>query len=483
MEETESKGLKEYIKGIKFTLSDFLLMFGFLFSIPFYAFAWKFMVTSDPSTIYFDNRMIIACFVLVIASWATYFILEIKAGRIKNHLFLWVYVFLAILAVITVLVQKTTNIFYVECKIADLQTAKHYPGTQVGDIVKVVATISPTHKLFFACATFVITTIFYIVLIVLPKRIQNMNFLVIIGIITMVFMVGMCIYSYITEADKYIPFVKSFFTGDGEKMKKYAMTSFVVMSVPYGVCMMLAFLFALLAHTITKKSFWYFPAIFYLINMLFSYCRTSIAISYILFTMYVVFRLAATFKQHKIRNSIVLSLVAIVFISLIIFSIISFSTEGSLFTPIYNHLKSFSNMRSYEKRKIIWHNIRDELKGGWIVLGRGFGTHNVMLYPMNLVNGDNVAPSHSTYYAILGAGGLISLLGFFGLMAYYVVLFIKSLKFSKTMPVLLSFGLIGFLAYSFTEGVNYLVVTFAFPLILYYNIKVKDNIKTPNACA
>ena len=445
-------------------------MFGFLFSIPFYAFAWKFMVTSDPSQIYFNYRMIIACFIVTAASWIGYFVVEIKSGRIRNHLFLWIYIFIAILAVITVLVQKTTNIFYVECKIADLQTEKHYPGTQVGDIVKVVATISPTHKLFFACATFIITTILYIVLVVLPKRIKKMDFLVVIGIITMTFMAGMCAYSYITEANKYIPFVKSFFKGDGDAMKHYAMTAFVVASVPYGACMMLAFVFALLVHTITTKKRWYFAAAFFLINMLFSYCRTSIAISYILMLLYIVFRLVATFKQHKIRNSILLSIVSLIVIGFVTLIIISISTKVSLFSPIYNHIKSFANTRSYEKRKTIWHNIQDELKGGWIIIGRGFGTHNCMLYPMNLVNGDNVAPSHSTYYAILGAGGIVTLLGFFGLLVYYVFVFIKSLKFSKTIPIELSAGLFGFLAYSFTEGVNYLVVTFTFPLILYYHI-------------
>ena len=249
--------VRDYIKGIHLSLSDFLLMFGFLFSIPFYAFAWKFMVTWDPSQIYFDTRMIITCFTITLICWAWYFVLEIKKGRIKFRLFTIVYVLMAIMSVVTILIQKNVNTFFVECKTNGEIAQQYYPGVMVGDIVKVTSTLSFQHKLFFTCASFIITTIFYIVLVVLPKRIKSMNFLVIIGIITIIFMFGMCVYSYIAEADKYVPFVKAFLHGDWDGMRLYRMASFVVMSVPYGACMMLAFLFSLLVHTITKKHYWY----------------------------------------------------------------------------------------------------------------------------------------------------------------------------------------------------------------------------------
>lgn len=472
----EKKGLITYIKEINFELNDFLLMFGFLFSIPFYAFAWKFMVTSDPNQVFFNTRMIITCFAITIICWALYFILEIKKGRIKNHLFTWVYVFMAIVSVVAVLIQKNVNTFYVECKNAGYVTEAYYPGTKLGDIVEIVVSISPTHRLFFTCASFVITTILYIVLIVLPKRIKNMNFLVIIGIITMIFMFGMCIYSYISEAGKYGPFLNAVANGDWMEIKHNAMYSFVVNSVPYGVCMMLALMFAILTHSITGKHYWYIAMLFFIVNMLFSYCRTAISISFIIIILYLTFRLIATFRRHKIRNIILTSLLYSGLFAFIGLNLASFFT-GGLFLPLLNkHQTSFFNTNNLEFRKNIWGNINNELKNGWWIIGRGFGTHNSMLYPMNLLNNDNVCPSHSTYYAILGAGGISQLIGFFGLMAYYVVLFIKSLKKNKTMPIALSFPLVAFLAYSFTEGVNYLIVTFTFPLILYYHILYKKQI-------
>ena len=183
----QAKGLIHHIKKNRLTLGDFLLMFGFLFSIPFYAFAWKFMVTWDPSQIFFDTRMIITCFAITIICWAIYFVLEIKKGRIKFRLFTIVYIFMAIMSVVAVLIQKNVNTFFVECKRYGSYTELYYPGTRVGDIVEVTSKLTSVHKLFFACASFVITTIFYIVLCVLPKRIKSMNFLIVIAMITIIF--------------------------------------------------------------------------------------------------------------------------------------------------------------------------------------------------------------------------------------------------------------------------------------------------------
>ena len=466
--------LKTYLKQYHPTLSDAFFLFGFIFSIPFYAFAWKFMVTSDPSKIFFDTRMIISCFAITVICWAIYFVLEVRNGRIKNHLFTWVFVVYAILSIVTVLIQPTVATFLVEAKSVGPTTWKHFPDVQVGDIVNVTTTLSPTHRLFFTCASFVIVAAFYFVLVVLPQRIEKMDFLVVLAVIVVVFMFLMTCYSFITEAHKYGPFVKALIQGDKEKMNELPMTSFVVSSVPYGACMMLAFVFSLLAHTIHKKWYWYIPVVYFLINMMFSYCRTSIAISAALLLLYLTYRLILTIKKHKVRNIVFLSVLYTVVLAFIGLNLASYFTKGA-FAPIFNkHIEAFFDQTTIKTRTYVWGNIRNELKGGWLVIGRGFGTHNFMLYPMNLVNGDDVCPSHSTYYAILGAGGIVTLVGFFGLLAYYVFAFIKCFKVNKAMAIGLSFPFLGFMMYSFTEGVNYLIVAFTFPLILYYNIIKKQ---------
>jgi hypothetical protein len=163
-------------------------------------------------------------------------------------------------------------------------------------------------------------------------------------------------------------------------------------------------------------------------------------------------------------------------VSFAVILIICYAKHGDFIPQLNKHIEIFLNKRTLTRRTYIWQNIRNELKGGWLVIGRGFGTHNFMLYPMNLVNNDNVCPSHSSYLAILGAGGIATLVAFLGLISYYIVIFIKTFKYSKTMPFMLSAGLLGYLAYSFSEGVNYLIVVFTFPLILYYHIATSKTI-------
>lgn len=471
---TLAKQIISYFKNIKLTVSDILLGIGFLFSIPFYAFAWKFMVTSDPSQIFLDNRMIITCFFMVVVCWSGYFVCEIREKRIRNNFFTWAYVFFAILSVVSVLVQPTVTSIMVECRHVNAISMQLHPGVQVGDIVEVISTISLTHRLFFTFGSFVITTIFFIILCVFPQRIRNMNFLIPIGILVFLFLLVLACHSYITEADKYEPFIRGLIEGDKHQINTYAMAGFMVMSVPYGVCMMLGVMFSLTLHAISKKWYWYIPGLFCFINMIFSYCRTSIGITLLVIFLYLTFRIIVTFKQHKIRNLIFGILFWGGVITIVVLFLVSYNTNGA-FLPYFNKtIKIFADTSTIKTRSYIWQNILTELKGGWFVIGRGFGTHNYLLYPMNLVNGDNVCPSHSSYLAIMGAGGIISLLGFFGLVGYYIYVFVKCFKQHKAESIGYTFGFLGFMLYSFTEGVNYLIVVFTFPLILYYHILKKE---------
>ena len=100
--------IKDYIKSLELDWSDFFLAIGFIFSVPFYAFAWKFMVETDLSKIFLTNWMIIICFSVTAICWGIYFYLEIKRGRLKNNIFLWAAILLAIIALVGVLVQPET---------------------------------------------------------------------------------------------------------------------------------------------------------------------------------------------------------------------------------------------------------------------------------------------------------------------------------------------------------------------------------------
>ena len=462
--------IKVYIKDLELDFSDLFLAIGFLFSVPFYAFAWKFMVTTDPSQVFFKPWMMISCFAITAICWAIYFYLEIKNKRIGNRIFLFTYIFFVVLSLIVVLVQPKYSSVMVEAKHVNDVSIAHYPGISVGDMVQVDTVISDTHRLFFSFATIVITTVFYIVLFILPKRIKNTNFLILVGVIIFIFLFVLSVYSYITESQKYIPFIKALFKGDVEEIYKNSMSSFVVQRVPYGACMMLGTMFALVLHALTNKKYWLIPLAYCYINMIFSYCKTSLALSFFAMAFYFAMRLFATYKDHKKRNKIIGIIYASIVGVVLLVVAISLISQGKFAPLVYKIFTSFTDSRTIRTRTYVWANINQRLSGGWWIIGRGFGTHNYMLYPMNLVNGDDVCPSHSTYYAVLGAGGVISLIGFLASYIYYGYVFVKCFKVDKYKAIGLSIGVLAFLLYSFTEGVNYLIMVFMFPLILYYHL-------------
>ena len=457
---------KSKIKSLELTWSDFFLGLGFLCFVPFAALSWLFMVTQNPHDIFFKPWMMIVCFTISVISLGIYFYLEIKRGNIKNNLFLWVYILFAILSVVSVLVQPRVFEIDVEVRHVGELTPSGY---NVGDIYHLVYPISWIHKMFFTFASLLITTVFYILIIVFPKRLKNLNFLIFMGICVFFFLLVLATYSYITEADKYARYVDAFFHGDTGLIQYYAMKSFITHRVPYGVCMMLGVMFALVLHGFTKKWYWSIPIVFCYVNMFFSYCKTSLALSALAIFVYVIFELVRTIKKHKVLNITILSAIGAAVLVVSVISIISIASKGKFISQIYRIYDSYTDGSTTTSRFYIWKNIQNELSGGWWILGRGFGTHNYFLYPMNRINNDDVCPSHSSYYAVMGAGGIFNLIGFIGVYAYFAYIFYKCFKVNKVMTLGLSIGFFTFFLYSFTEGVNYLIVFFVVPLAFYFN--------------
>ena len=463
-----------FIKNIKLTKSDIFLVIGFLFFIPFAGFSWKFMVTFDPSTIFFNNQMIIFFFTISFIFLCLYIYQEFKKGNIKNNIFFWLFLLFAVLSVVTVLVQPEHSVATVICKKVNHITEQYYPGTKVGDAVTVYQNITATHKLFFSMASLLITMVLYIVLGVFPKRHKDFSFFLFVCYIVAAFMLVITIYSYITEGPQYPPFFKAIIEGDAQYVAGHNIYSFLVHRVPYGACLMMGLMFILLAHHVTHQKRWLFIGLYVYLNLMITWCKTSMLISSVILVIYVVFLLVSTFKRHKVKNIVYACIFGTLLLVTVVSITVSILTKGKFIFQIYNLTKTFDDFHTIKARTYIWENIRNQLHGGWFIIGRGFGTHNLMLYPMNLANGDNVCPSHSSYYAILGAGGIISLLGFAVLFGYYVFVFIKCFKVDKAKTIGLALPVLAYFVYSFTEGTHHLWMSFMFPLILYYNILKKE---------
>lgn len=454
------------IKALELTWTDFFLALGFICFVPFAALSWLYMVTSDANDIPFKPWMMIVCFSVSMISWGIYFYRQIKAGVVKNHAFFWLFLFFLLLGLVSVLVQP----YHITTINVPVRVSWMGYGADVTEVT-VYLNIHWIHRMFFAFATVEITTFVYILLFVFPKRLKNLGFLVFVGICIYIFLLVLTVYSYIFEAYKYGPFLKALFQGDFYQIQhQETIKSFIAHRVPYGVCMMLGFLYGLILHNQTRKWYWFLPMTYCFINMIFSFCKTALLLSVLAAISYTFFRLIATFKENKKRNLIaIISLGSVLFLILVV-SLISILSKGKVVSFIYKLFVSYTSGETIKTRTYIWANIRSLLSNGWWVIGRGFGTYNHMLYPMNLVNGDDVCPSHSSYYAVLGAGGIFNLIGYLALHVYFVYVFIYCFKIDKVKTIGYSFGFFTFLFYTFTEGVNYLVVFFTFPLLCYYDL-------------
>lgn len=475
---TKIEQIKNYLKTLELGLSDLLLAIAFIFSVPFFAFAWKFMVTPNPADVFFKIWMMIVCFSIAAISYIGYFILEAKKGNLKNNAFLWIFLFLTILGLVAVLVQPTTVTNVIECKHVNSHSTDMFPGVQVGDMVAVSYTISPSHRLFFAFATLLIHSIYFVLLTLLPKRMKDFNFFIFSGICVLAFVLVITGYSYIGEAHKYPVIFNDLITGNFNAISDDGVISLLTHRVPYGVCLFLGFLYAFLLHALTKKWYWFIPAAYCYINMFFTWTKTALALGALFIAVYVVLMLIKTFKDHKKRNTIISIVLGSIVGVAALAALISVITQGKFLPIVYKVFDSMLNKRTITSRTYIWGNINTLLSNGWWLIGRGFGTYNSMLFPMNILNGDVVCPSHSTYYAVLGQGGIFTLIGFLGSIVYFGYVFVKSLKrCDKVMTIIMALPVFIFILYTFTEGINYLLVFFMFPLYLYYSLNSRDSVK------
>lgn len=469
--------LKNYVINLHLGLDDLCLLVGFLFTLPFYVFIWQFMTTINPDDILFKPWMMIVCFSGMALSWGLYFFLEIKKGYVKNNVFTWLFLFFILMSVLSVVVEPSHSEIEVEARFVNDISQQFYPGIKVGDVASVITDISDTHRLLFAFTSVILTCDFYIVFFVLPKRVNTMFVFYFAAAVVLVLMLVLTFYSYIAEHDKYIPFLSSLFKGDVDGIYKNAMMSFSTHRVTYAKYLMGGVLFSLILQSRTNKWYWYLPALYCYINMIFSWGKAAIAFTTITIAIYLAYRLVATYNDHEKRNKILGTIYGGIILIALILVAMTLMTDGVVIPQLYQLLNSFSDNRTIQTRTYIWDNIIQRLNQGYWFIGRGLGIHNYLLYPMNLLNGDATALSHSSYYTVLGAGGIVALLGYLGLHAYFAYAFWKCYKVNKFETIGLSIGFFGFFIYSFTEGVTFLLLPSMIPLIIYYNLLKREAIK------
>lgn len=451
--------IKLFFSNIKFKLSDLFLVIGFIPMIIYLITGQVFMQYPNPHDVGLSLPWIIVLFVVLLISWGIYLYLEFKEGNKVRNCVSLIFIVLAVVGIIGILIQPRN--FVIDFISTD------------GDNVHVELEISITHYLFFIFDILSILFFIYISLFVLPKRFKTIIIIQFVGYFVFLLCFFVMIYSYIFESNNYVSIIKVLMEGDVDSIKYYSVKSCIINPNAYGMVMMLGMMFCYIHHAMHKR-WWYFPlAIFFYINMFFSFCRVGLLISPILFLIYVYFVLISTYQQYKTRNKVFLVLISSILASTLLLAFVVYLSNGKILNKLYLLLTAFDAKGTIGLRERIWNNTNSLIAAGLpttLFFGRGFGIINEILLQMNLNSGGLAFPTHNGYLNLLSEGGFVYLFAYVALLIYYGYIFVNCFNKQKALTLTFSFGAIAFTFYSLIETIHYLVYPFMFIMFILHNV-------------
>lgn len=461
--------MKNWIKSLKLRWSDLCLLVGFIPFALFLVFGQLFMQYADPNEVAFPLWAIIICFVISALAWGAYIYLEYKKEKnIPNKWITAIFIFLAILNIITIAVQPS---YFVEGVTVRVQ---HPSGPLINSVIDVPITISNTHKIFFALDITLILAFIYIGLFMFPKRFTGIGFIKYLGYGVYAFCIILILYGYIAEHGSYVPYLKCLFGQIDEDPANYAIKSFIIDKNAYGMSMMLGIIFGYIINSMKKHWINYALIGFFFVNMLFSYCKTGLIIAalMIIFMFYYDSIKGMNIEKNKKRNKI--AIISVSSILLVCFALVglSLATKGKFLGKIYDILHGSTETGSITTRSYIWDNTYQLLTNGKWLIGRGFGLINKMILPMNQVNEARamVFPTHSSWVNMIGEGGIFYLAGYIALLVYSIFIIKDDIKKNPTLSIAMLLGVLSFFLYSFIETIHYLTYVFLLPMFILHEL-------------
>lgn len=446
--------LKAAFKEMNIQLHDLLLLVASCFFITYIVFGVQFMSNLDPNNIAFKLPLAVIIFILYIISMGLFIFFEYRRANKANMVVNIVFIVLIALSVLSISIEP--NHFSIVM-----------PNSQMA-----VFDFAPIHYVFFIFYITMFLIAIYVVLFILPKKYQNKTILLFFNCLAMVFAIVSILYSYIAEYNVYIPFLKALFSGDIITATEVAPKSFEGHRNVYGIVLLFAIVCALINHMMSQRKRALGLAAFFFINMIFTLCKTGLAIAAIASLVYFVYRMIITFKDKKRRNITLSSIVGGLILIFGVLTIISVATKGAFLKPIYSLFATVEKGETINSRSLIINNVfalMNQNIAKSILLGRGFGMINNMLYPMNVINGDPVFPIHNGYIALLGQGGIPYIAGFLTLLGYTCYIVVKDFKKDKNFFFATSLSLLVFLIYSLMESLYFMTFYFMFFIYTYHH--------------
>ena len=469
--------MKKFIESLHLRLSDLLLLIGFIAFAIFLIFGQEFMQHPNPNEVALPLWAAIPCFIVMIGCWGAYLYIELYVRKLEFNPYIAIsFAAIMMVNIIAIFIQPAQSSEVVTIRMDNADPSR------VGTLETVLLSVSNYHKFIFIAELIGVAMFMYIAFFVFSKRIKNIMFIEFLGYALFILLGVIYVYSYITEYESYAAIFKFFLGQDKEHTfsqisDMYAVKSFILHKNAFGMVSMLGIIFCFINQSIRPRK-WYYPlAAYFFISMIFSFCKTGILITIIVCFIYFIYRLIVTYKDHQKRNKITFIVLGVLLILGAFFVGIPYITKGKVFGKIYELISSITGGgKTLETRTYIWDNCYQLLQNGWWLIGRGFGTINLQLMPLNTVtHNEPLFPTHSAWINMVAEGGILTLLAYIAFLVYVSYVIYKSFKKSPNFVFAVTLGALCFFIYSFIETIQYLLYVFLFPIfVIYFNYQEQE---------
>lgn len=416
--------MKNFLKKINFRYQDIILMVSLLLSLYIFIESSNLFRIINPTSAISPFWLITTAFILMVGLYITYYILEKRFKPISYHRILVIFLFiLMITGTVAIFIEPDTFTIGITNKINPL-----YPEGAVIDVTSYLY-IEPKFVFFYGWINNLILA--GVAIFIIPHRFNTLLILRVLlwGMLT--FVAINFIYSLFTEYNNYLEIFKRLFLieKDLSGIEQFGIKG--LMSHRNGFATMLEVCIAagLIYFAYSKKRRWIIAIIISYIILLFTICKTAILVITIGLIIYLIWQAILLIKEKNKKGKILL----IITLSIVSTIAILISILVTLNVSIRNMVSDFFiNSNTFISRTHIWQNTLTILgPTGWII-GRGFGTFNIILHNANIVSSlDNTAYAHSFIFSSLGRGGILALLLILSLIAFIVYYNIKLYKKNK----------------------------------------------------
>ena len=462
--------MKNFLKRIEFRYTDIILLVVLALSVFILIINSILMLSPvDPGNTVIPLWITSVAFALLFGGFIAYIFLEINIKPIKIDKILFIIIcVLAFLGTFAIFVQPRYASVDITVQIDTLLHNK-------GDIVTVETYIGQQTKFVFFYGWITCFVLLFIGAFILPHRIKSLKILevltyLLLGAITISF-----IYSLYAEMNSYGELFKRLFLieKDFSHIEQYGIKGFFPHRNTFGIFIEMTIFTSIVCYTFTHKRRYLIYSLICFLLFFFTICKTGLITTIIglllFFIWFSILKIKEGNKKGKVLLIVILSFIAVVGAALGVVSIVSEDFRTMLSNV-------FVNGYTITSRTFIWQNTITILSPAWWLLGRGYGSFNLMLHNANIVSSiDDTASTHSWIFSSLGRGGVLALL-FMVIAIFFIFYFIKKqYKEHKYMSIALLAATTAVLLHSFMEDNHYLL--FAILTILLIQNRIDEDKK------